>query len=83
VTTPIHIAAAADLHCAEPLRERITRGFGALAGTADLVLLAGDLTTHGLPEQAAVLADACRGLPMPVVAVLRGAGGGRGARSRP
>jgi Icc-related predicted phosphoesterase len=70
VTTPIHIAAAADLHCAEPLRERITRGFRALAGTADLVLLAGDLTTHGLPEQAAVLADACRGLPMPVVAVL-------------
>ena len=36
---------------------------------ADLVLLAGDLTTHGLPEQA-VLADACRSLKIPVVAVL-------------
>ena len=34
------------------------------------MLLAGDLTTHGLPEQAAVLADACRGLDVPVVAVL-------------
>ena len=37
---------------------------------ADLVLLAGDLTTHGLPEQAAVLADACRAIEIPIVAVL-------------
>ncbi len=70
VTTPIRVAAAADIHCAEPLRERITRAFGALAGERDLVLLAGDLTTHGLPEQAAVLADACRELRLPIVAVL-------------
>ena len=34
------------------------------------MLLAGDLTTHGEPEQAAVLADACRDLGLPVVAVL-------------
>jgi uncharacterized protein len=67
---PIRVAAAGDLHCAEPLRERITRAFAALPGESDLVLLAGDLTTHGLPEQAAVLADACRDLPLPVVAVL-------------
>jgi len=39
-------------------------------GELDLVLLAGDLTTHGLPEQAAVLGDACRGLRIPIVAVL-------------
>lgn len=70
MTTPIRVAAAADLHCAEPLRERIVRGFAALPGAADVVLLAGDLTTHGLPEQAEVLADACRPLTIPVVAVL-------------
>jgi uncharacterized protein len=70
VTTPIRVAAVGDVHCAEPLRERITRAFAALAGNADLVLLAGDLTTHGLPEQAEVLADACRGLELPIVAVL-------------
>jgi uncharacterized protein len=34
------------------------------------VLLAGDLTTHGEPDEAAVLAEACRGLAVPVVAVL-------------
>lgn len=70
VTTVIRVAAAGDLHCAEPLRDRIERAFAALEGNSDLVLLAGDLTTHGLPEQAAVLADACRVLTMPVVAVL-------------
>lgn len=67
---PVRVAAAGDIHCAEPLRDRIVRTFAELDGTADLVLLAGDLTTHGLPEQAAVLADACRPLAMPVLAVL-------------
>src|SRR5262249_52868438 len=36
----------------------------------DLVLLAGDLTTNGGPDQAAVLAQACQGLDVPVCAVL-------------
>lgn len=66
----IRVAAAGDIHCAEPLRERIAHAFAALEGLADVVLLAGDLTTHGEPEQAAVLADACRPLSIPVYAVL-------------
>jgi Icc-related predicted phosphoesterase len=66
----IRIAAAGDLHCAEPLRERVTRAFAALRGQADVVLLAGDLTTHGEPAEASVLADACRELDVPVFAVL-------------
>ncbi|MFL5870513.1 MAG: metallophosphoesterase, partial [Solirubrobacterales bacterium] len=37
---------------------------------ADLLLLAGDLTTHGRPEEAEVLADACDGLELPIFAVL-------------
>jgi Icc-related predicted phosphoesterase len=64
------IAAAGDIHCHESNRERTRRAFAALPGTADLVLLAGDLTTHGEPDQAAVLADACRELGLPVFAVL-------------
>ena len=67
----IRVAAAGDLHASEEHRERITHSFAELAERADLVLLAGDLTTHGMPEQAAVLADACRVVsPLPVVAVL-------------
>jgi uncharacterized protein len=70
VNATIRIAAAGDVHAADELRERLTRAFAEVAESADLVLLAGDLTTHGLPEQASVLADACAGLPVPVVAVL-------------
>ena len=70
MTETIRVAAAGDIHCAEPLRERITRAFTALRGQADVVLLAGDLTTHGDPAEAAVLADACRSLELPVYAVL-------------
>ena len=66
----IRIAAAADIHGAEVHRPRLEAAFGELNGRADLVLLAGDLTTHGEPEQAAVVADACRLLDVPVVAVL-------------
>ena len=70
VTATVRIAAAGDVHAVEPLRERLERAFSTIAGECDLVLLAGDLTTHGLPEQAAVLADACEGSGVPVVAVL-------------
>jgi Icc-related predicted phosphoesterase len=68
--TTIRIAAAGDVHAAEPLRDRLFRVFAAAAEDADLLLLAGDLTTHGLPEQADVLAGACTDLETPVVAVL-------------
>jgi Icc-related predicted phosphoesterase len=70
VTATVRIAAAGDVHAVEPLRERMVSAFAAVADECDLVLLAGDLTTHGLPEQAEVLADACEGLSVPVVAVL-------------
>jgi Icc-related predicted phosphoesterase len=52
------------------LRPRIEDAFAGIAGKADLVLLAGDLTTHGAPEEAQVLADAAGQLDVPVIAVL-------------
>jgi Icc-related predicted phosphoesterase len=66
----IRIAAAGDVHIREANREQLTKAFAALAGEADLVLLAGDLTTHGEPEQGAWLAEACAGLDVPILAVL-------------
>ena len=66
----IRIAAAGDIHASEATRSRIAGAFARVEGEADVVLLAGDLTTTGEPEQAAVLADACRDLPIPVFTVL-------------
>ena len=66
----IRIAAAGDIHIREANREQLAEGFSRLKGEVELVLLAGDLTTHGEPEQGAWLADACRDLEMPVIAVL-------------
>ena len=67
----VRVAAAGDLHCSvDPGdRARIERAFAAAAGT-DLVLLAGDLTTHGDPAEAAVLADVAHQAGAPVAAVL-------------
>ena len=67
---PIRIAAAGDLHASEAHRDRLAEAFARLEDEADLVLLAGDLTTHGEPDQAAVLADACSLVDIPVCAVL-------------
>jgi Icc-related predicted phosphoesterase len=68
----IRIAAAGDIHFGERDndRERAAEAFGSLADRADLILLAGDLTTHGEPAQAAIVADAVRELDIPVVTVL-------------
>jgi len=66
----IRVAAAGDVHCSEANREQTAAAFAEIDGTVGLILLAGDLTTHGEPDQAAVLADACRPLETPVVAVL-------------
>jgi Icc-related predicted phosphoesterase len=66
----VRIAAAGDMHCSEANRDEVGRAFAEVDGTVDLILLAGDLTTHGEPEQARILADACRGLETPVITVL-------------
>jgi predicted MPP superfamily phosphohydrolase len=68
----IRIAAAGDIHFGERAddRERAAEAFGSLADRADLILLAGDLTTHGEPHQGAIVADAVRALDIPVVTVL-------------
>jgi Icc-related predicted phosphoesterase len=63
------IAAAGDVHALCGSEERLRTAFDALADI-DLVLLAGDLTSTGSVEEAAVLADACRDSAPPVCAVL-------------
>jgi Icc-related predicted phosphoesterase len=66
----VRIAAAGDVHCSPERRHEVEKSFAAIAEQADLILLAGDLTAHGEPEEGAVLAGACRQLEIPVLAVL-------------
>jgi Icc-related predicted phosphoesterase len=66
----VRVAAAGDVHCSPDNRDAVLTAFEAIEGAADVILLAGDLTTHGEPEQAEVLAEACREMETPVVAVL-------------
>jgi uncharacterized protein len=68
--TCLRIAAAGDIHCSEHHPDEVRRAFASLPQSADLVLLAGDLTTHGEPQQAQVLAEACGSVEIPVLAVL-------------
>jgi Icc-related predicted phosphoesterase len=64
------VAAVGDVHASEELRAGLERTFSEMGADANLILLAGDLTTHGLVEEARVLADACSLAGVPVVAVL-------------
>ena len=64
------MAAAGDIHVREANAEQVKEAFQAIGAEADLILLAGDLTTHGEPDQAGFLAEACEGLVPPVAAVL-------------
>ena len=66
----LRIAAAGDIHCCDPHREEITQSLRELEQNADLVLLCGDLTVNGAPDQGRVLAKACASMSTPVFAVL-------------
>jgi Icc-related predicted phosphoesterase len=66
----IRVAAAGDVHASRATRDRIEDSFARVQRDADLVLLAGDLTTHGEPDEARVLADACRDATVPICVVL-------------
>ena len=66
----VRIAAAGDLHADERVRPRIDEAFSHVAGAADLVLLAGDLTAHGEAQEMEIVAAACARLEVPVYSVL-------------
>lgn len=66
----IKVAAAGDVHAGGPDDARLAAVFADATRDADLILLAGDLTRHGAPDEVAGLADAVRGIDVPVAAVL-------------
>jgi Icc-related predicted phosphoesterase len=70
MTKAIRVAAAGDIHAGAAERDRVREAFARVEEQADLILLAGDLTERGQVDEAGVVADACRDLSIPVVAVL-------------
>ncbi|MET9443709.1 metallophosphoesterase [Streptomyces sp. NPDC006610] len=66
----IRIAAVGDIHMGPDSQGLLRPAFDTLSECADVLLLAGDLTRHGTPEEARVVAREVTGLPVPVVAVL-------------
>ena len=66
----VRVAAVADVHSTEAGPSPSIAALGELDSAADLLLLAGDLTTHGRAEQVAPLAEVCAELELPVIAVL-------------
>jgi Icc-related predicted phosphoesterase len=66
----VRVAALADLHCTRTSQGAFQPLFARVSESADLLLIAGDLTDYGLPEEARVLAKEIATLRMPVAAVL-------------
>ncbi|MDP9865665.1 MULTISPECIES: metallophosphoesterase family protein [Streptosporangium] len=66
----LRIAAVGDVHLDESLRGSYRARLEGVEEHADVLLLAGDLTRHGTLEEARVVAEEFRDLPIPVVAVL-------------
>ncbi|MEU9556207.1 metallophosphoesterase family protein [Streptomyces fumanus] len=66
----MRVAAVGDIHMGADSQGLLRPAFETLPDCADLLLLAGDLTRHGTPAEAEVVAREVRDLPVPVVAVL-------------
>ena len=69
--TTLRIAAVGDIHCARTSQGKLQPLFAEAARVADVLLLCGDLTDYGLPEEARLLARELEAVGrLPVLAVL-------------
>src|SRR6266849_8416251 len=66
----VRVAALGDLHCTKSSQGAFQSLFSRIGEAAELLLIAGDLTDYGLPDEARVLAKEIATLRVPVVAVL-------------
>jgi Icc-related predicted phosphoesterase len=66
----VRLAAVGDIHCSKTSSGALATIFTEAAAQADVLLLAGDLTDYGLPEEARGLARELSGVKIPILAVL-------------
>jgi Icc-related predicted phosphoesterase len=69
-TTTVRIAALADIHYKKMPDESFQPIFTEIAAKADVMLICGDLTDYGLPEEAELVVRDLATAQMPVLAVL-------------
>lgn len=68
--TAVRVAALGDLHAGESPSEVLRQLFADLNDKADVVVLCGDVTDHGLPREAEATVEALAPCRRPIVAVL-------------
>jgi Icc-related predicted phosphoesterase len=67
----VRVAAIGDVHCSQGCRGALQPVLSQVATSADVLALCGDLTNHGLPDEAHALVHELSSLgPIPIVAVL-------------
>ena len=66
----VRIGALADLHCTKTMQGKLQPLLAQAAKAADVLLLCGDLTDYGLPEEAHVLARELTAVHVPMIGVL-------------
>src|SRR5262245_63723011 len=66
----MRIAALADLHCSKNSVDTLQPVLASLPDRADVVVLCGDLTDYGLPEEARLLAKELASVRIPILGVL-------------
>ena len=69
-STAVRLAAVGDLHCTKTSQGVFQPMFARIPEAADMLLLAGDITDYGLPEEARIVARELAALRLPIVAVL-------------
>ncbi len=69
-SSTFRLAATADLHCRADQQGRFRETIKAINGEAEGLVIGGDLTDHGMLDEALVLAEQLAGLRVPCTAVL-------------
>jgi Icc-related predicted phosphoesterase len=65
----MRIAAVGDLHCRADTRKQVASALAGVESEAECLLLAGDLTDHGTPDEASWLAEELARIRIPRIAV--------------
>lgn len=66
----VRVAAIGDLHCTKTSQGAFQPLFTRVSETADLLVLAGDVTDYGLPDEARILVRELSAIRIPMIAVL-------------